>query len=166
MKSTTKKLARLSLFVCAALCAALMLAQLIPYWTYNNTETASSDTVSILEYLALPGTQEDVTDYLDAGSNEAINSLAGTFCIVFLLGAVAIVFVCTKPNSLWISVWPLIVGAGGLIGYLTEPRWQSGSLYIVLVILSGLLTAVSIVPTVVWGISIRNWFLDPKDLAK
>lgn len=166
MKSTTKKLAKISLFVCAALCAALILAQFMPYWTYDNSKTASSDTVSILEYLALPDTQKDVTSYLDSGSAEAINSLAGTFCIAFLLGAVSIVLVCTNPNSLWISVFPLVVGIGGLIGYLAEPRWQSGSIYIVLVILCGLLTVISIIPTVIWGISIRNWFLDPKDLKK
>lgn len=157
-------MAKIFLFICAALCAALVLAQFVPYWTYENSETASSDTISILEYLALPGEHKDVTKTLDAGANEAINSLAGTFCIVFLLGIVSIAFILVKPNSLWVSVWPLVVGVGGLIGYLTEPRWQGGSIHIVLIILCAALILVTLVPFVLWFINMKYWFMDPKDL--
>ena len=93
-----------------------------------------------------------------------INSLAGTFCIVFMLGIVAIVFIFVKPNSRWISVWPFAVGAGSLIGYLTEPRWAWGSVHILLIALSAALTIVSLIPLIIWVSSVKYWFMDPKQL--
>ena len=166
MKTKSKKITRVLLIVCAALVVALALAQFVPYWTYENAETASTDTISIFEYLILPTSHTDVTSALDAGTNEAINSLAGTFCIIYLLGLVTVIFVIIKPTSLWICVWPLATGVGSLIGYLTEPRWQMGSIYIVLVILSALLTLASIYPLITWIKYIRYWFMDPKDVPK
>lgn len=165
MKTKTKMIARIFLIVCAVLCAALIVAQLLPYWTYENSETETTETISILGYLALPSTHEDVTELLDSSANEDINSLAGTFCIALLLGAVAVIFVILKPKSLWISVWPVAVGIGTLIGYLTEPRWALGSLHILLICLSAALTVASLVPFGIWINGMKYWFMDPKTLS-
>lgn len=166
MKTKTKLTARIFLIVCAALCAALIVAQLLPYWSYENSETDTVETISILEYLGLPSAHKDVTKAIDTSAKEDINSVAGTFCIALLLGAVAIVFVIVKPKSLWISVWPLLVGAGSLIGYLTEPRWALGNLHMVLVALSAAITACAVVPFAMWIYSIKFWFVDPKTLTE
>ena len=164
MKNKTKLLARIFLIVCAALCAALIVAQLLPHWSYVNSETNETETISILEYLALPSAHKDVTKAIDTSAKEDINSVAGTFCSALLLGAAAIVFIITNPKALWVSVWPLAVGVGTMIGYLTEPRW-AGSMYLVLLILSIALTAVALVPFCLWVYSIKFWFVDPKTLS-
>ena len=217
MKSNTKKLAKICLFISAVLCIALMLAQFIPYWTAPGPETDSTeaptevttaatteatedatvestkrpirgpinfntlfteedeaiepetDPISIFEFLVLPGDHPYIEQYLGCEAKEhpeVINSLASTFCIVFMLGIVAIVFVFTKPNSRWISVWPFVVGAGSLIGYLTEPLWALGSVHILLIALSAALTAVSLIPLIIWITSIKYWFMDPKQLQE
>lgn len=165
MKTKTKTLARIFLIVCAALCAALIVAQLLPYWSYENSETDTTESISILGYLSLPTQHKDVTKALDTSAKEDINSVAGTFCIALLLGAVSVIFVILKPKSLWISVWPLVVGVGTLIGYLTEPRWAMGSLYAVLVALSAAITVVSLVPFVIWISGMKYWFMDPKAIS-
>lgn len=182
MKTKTKMTARICLLVCVVLCAALILAQFVPYWTPDEeainkaaagAEVPPTDTgaISILQYLILPSSYPTVTEYLDteykgaaADPNPTINSLAGTFSIIFLLGIVSIIFICVKPKSRWIAVWPFAVGVGSLIGYLTEPLWALGSIHIVLVILSAALVVVSAIPLVIWLSSFRYWFMDPKDL--
>lgn len=167
MKSSTKLLAKICLIISAVLCAALILVQFVPYWTYQNTAEGKEDTISIIEYMAFPSDNTDVTDYFEDNTDSfKINSLAGTFCIVFLLGIASIVFLVIKPNSRWISVWPTAVGLGSLIGYLTEPLWQLGSYYTVLVVLSAILTVAALIPFILWVTSVRYWFIDPKELAK
>lgn len=165
MKNSTKNIAKVLLIICAVLCAALILLQLVPYWEYENTETNTTETISILEYLALPSSHKSVTKFLDSSSNEAINSLASPFCIVLLLGGVSIALIVTKLNNLWVTIFPVVVGVSSLISYLTESRWQLGSLYIVLIVLSAALTAASLFPLGVYLNSIRLWFKDPKELA-
>ena len=165
MKTKTKTTARIFLIVCAVLCAALIVVQLLPYWSYENSETDTTDTISILEYLALPSEHKDVTKAIDTSAKEDINSVAGTFCIALLLGAVVIIFVILKPRSMWISVWPLVVGIGTLIGYLSEPRWALGSLHIVLIALSAAITVAALVPFIIWIYGMRYWFMDPKTLS-
>ena len=211
MKSNTKKLAKICLFISAVLCVALILAQFIPYWTAPgpegdstdanveatteatddaNTETTKSsirgpinfntlfseedeviepetDPISIFEFLVLPSDHPYIEQYLGCEGKEhpeVINSLAGTFCIVFMLGVVAIIFVFTKPNSRWISVWPFAVGVSSLIGYLTEPLWALGSVHTLLIVLSAALSAVSLIPLIIWIASVKYWFMDPKQL--
>lgn len=164
MKKSTKKIAKTFLLITAALCVALILMQLVPYWTYQNTKTESEDTISILEYLALPFSHPDVTKMLDSSKPAVINSLAGTFCIALLLGVVSIVVSIVKSNTRWASVFPVVVGVGTLIGYLTEPRWAlGGSMHIVLIIISAALTICALVPFCIGLYSIKYWFMDPKD---
>ena len=238
MKSTTKKIAKICLFISAVLCLALIAAQFLPYWqapapegytgkeetttattteatteattvettvaategtegtegtgaTEESTEAATEETkkkrpglmpivkpedevidpeldpISIFNFLILPNDHPYIEQYLKAdGKNNAptINSLAGTFCIVLLLGAVSIALVITKSDKRWISVFPTVVGVGSLIGYLTEPVWAMGSLHTLLIALSAALTAVSLIPFFIWIFSVRFWFMDPKKL--
>ena len=184
MKTKTKKLAKLYLIICAALCAALIISQFVPYWTPDqasiDTVKAASDTekeietgpLSVFEFMVLPSNYPVMEEYLGTkdfkatDEHKAINSLAGTFCIAFLLAAVTIVLIVLKSDKLWISVFPVVVGAFSLVGYLTEPLWALGSIHVVLIALSALLLVASLVPLFVWFISIRNWFLDPKLLPK
>lgn len=163
MKRSTKNFAKICLFICAILCAVLIVLQLFPSWTYQNTETNSTDTISILEYTVLPSAHPDVTKYLNTSSNEAINSVAGTFCIVFMLGITSIVFFFVKPNALWTCLFPLAIGGFATVGYLTDPAYQLGSLNTVLIILSALLTVFALIATVIWVHSFKYWFMDPKD---
>ena len=238
MKSTTKKTAKIALFVSAVLCLALILVQFLPYWTAPDdpnykppttptkeptteatteattaatgdatapsgdatvpsteeaTEEATEETkkkrpgliqvvspedepiepetdpISIFEFLILPEDHPYIQKYLGCNGKtnpEVINSLAGTFCIVFLLGAVSIAFVVLKPEKLWISVFPTFVGIGSLIGYLTEPVWAmgNGAIHITLIALSALLTVSSLVALGIWLYSFKFWFMDPKKL--
>ena len=165
MKRSTRNLTKVLLIVCAVFCAALILLQLAPYWEYENAETNTTETISVFEYLALPSAHKPVTKVLGSGTNEVINSLATPFSIVLLLGGVSIMLIILKLNSLWVSVFPFVVGVGTLISYLTEPRWQLGGLYVVFVALSA---ALAVVATVCFSISlysIKYWFKDPKQLA-
>ena len=214
MKSNTKKIAKVCLFISAVLCIALILAQFIPYWTAPGPETdpteatteaateatgdateeaatetkkpirgpinfdslfgeeeeviePETDPISIFEFMILPGDHPYIEQYLGAESREhpeVINSLASTFCIVLLLGVISIIFVITKPNSRWICVFPFTVGAGSLIGYLTEPLWALGSVHILLIALSSALTVVSLISLIIWISSAKYWFMDPKQL--
>jgi len=163
MKSSTKKLVRILLLACVVLGAALILLQLVPYWTYENSETSTTDTISILEYTVLPSAHPDVTKLLNTNTNEAINSVAGTFCIVFMLGIASIVFIIVKSSSLWVSLFPAAVGIGSLIGYLTDPVWQLGSIFIPLIIVSALLALCGLIAAAIWVHSFKYWFMDPKD---
>ncbi len=165
MKRSTRNIVKILLIICAVLCAGLILLQLAPYWEYENTETNTTETISILEYLALPSAHKSVTNVLRSGTNEAINSLATPFSIVLLLGGVSIALIILKLNSLWISVFPFVVGVGSLISYLIETRWQLGSLYIVLVALSAALTVIATVCFSISLYSIKYWFKDPKKLT-
>lgn len=141
----------------------------------NEKPDIYTGSVSIFRYMFLPSSYPVISEYLDANYevprgtdpstyNPRINSLAGTFCIVFLLGIVSVIFIVLKPNKLWISVFPFVVGVGGLIGYLTESTWAMGSIYIVLVLLSALLTIASAIAVGIWLYSFKFWFMDPKTL--
>ena len=183
MKKSTKKLAKITLLICAALCAALILAQFVPYWTpdqesidtvkasYDEEKELETGSLSIFQFMGLPSNYPVMDEYLGtndykpADTHKAINSLALTFCVAFLLAGVTIAVIILNIDKLWISLFPVAVGVITLLGYLTEPLWALGSIYLPLLIISGLLTAVSLVPLCIWFISIRNWFKDPKDLV-
>ena len=184
MKKTTKLISRIALFVCAALCAALVLAQFYPYWTpdqksidtvkasYEEEKVLETGSLSIFRFLVLPSNYPVMEEYLGTDdykatdTDKAINSLAGTFCVAFALAAVSVAFIILKSDKLWVSAFPMVVGVISLIGYLTEPLWKLGSIYTVLVILSAALTAVSLVAVVMWIMHIVFWFMDPKKLEK
>lgn len=184
MKKSTKNLAKITLLVCAVLCAALVLAHFVPYWTptqevidsvkasYDEDKVLYTGSLSIFQFLFLPSDYPVMEEYLGTDDFKptdpvkVINNLAGTFCVAFLLAAVYVVIYVLKSDKLWICLFPLAIGVVSFIGYLTEPMWALGSIYIVLVILSGLIAAVSIVPLVIWFISISNWFKDPKTLPQ
>ena len=105
MKTKTKKLAKLFLIICAALCAALIISQFVPYWTPDqasiDTVKAASDTekeietgpLSVFEFMVLPSNYPVMEEYLGTkdfkatDEHKAINSLAGTFCIAFKIVA-------------------------------------------------------------------------------
>lgn len=128
-----------------------------------------TDPISIFSFLVLNEDHPYIARYLGAETEanpEVINSLAGTFCIVMLLGFVAIVFVFLKSDKLWISVWPVVVGVGSLFGYLTQPVWAKGSLHIVLIAISAALTVAALIPFAIWLYSFKFWFMDPKKLEQ
>lgn len=180
MKTKTKKLAKVFLLICAFLCAALVFAQFVPYWTpdqasidtvkasYEEEKEIETGSLSILTFMALPSDYPVMEEYLGTNDykvtdeHKAINSLASTFCVAFAVSIVAVIVIILKSDKLWVSIFPVFVGVFCLVGYLTEPLWALGSIYMVLVVLSALLTAASLVPLVIWFISIRNWFIDPK----
>lgn len=222
MKSNTKKIAKIALFVSAVLCLALILVQFLPYWTAPDdpnykpagsettapateagteagTEAATdateeateatkkkvgllpvvsledeplepeTDPISIFNFLILPEDHPYIARHLGAQSKthpEVINSLAGTFCIVLLLGAVSIALIVLKPNKLWVSAFPVFVGIASLIGYLTEPVWAMGNpgIHAVLIALSAALSVSSLVACGIWLYSFKFWFMDPKKL--
>ena len=216
MKSNTKKIAKIALFVSAVLCLALILVQFLPYWTapddpnykpadaettapateatatVEETEAATettkkkvglmplvsvedeplepeTDPISIFNFLILPEDHPYIARHLGAQSKvhpEVINSLAGTFCIVLLLGAVSIALIVLKPNKLWVSAFPVFVGISSLIGYLTEPVWAMGTpaIHVILIALSAALSISSLVACGIWLYSFKFWFMDPKKL--
>ena len=166
MKNSTKNIAKVLLIICAVLCAALIVIQLAPYWEYENTETNTTETISILEYLALPSAHKPVTKMLGAGTNAAINSLATPFSIILFLGGASIVLIILNLNNLWVTIFPFAVGVGSLICYLTESRWQLGSHYIYILVLSAALAVVGTAAFAINLYSIKYWFADPKKLAK
>ena len=184
MKSITKTLARIFLLVSAVLCVALALAQFLPYWTptqeaidtvkasYEEEREVETGPVSVFSYMILPSDHPVIEEYLGTNDykvtdeHKPINSLAGTFCIAFAVGIVAVIFIVLKNNTRWVSMFPFAVGVASLIGYLTEPLWALGKYYVVMLALSGALAVVAAVPFVIWLCSIRFWFMDPKQLQK
>ena len=166
MKKTLKTTSKICLIVSAVICAALILLQLVPNWTYQNTETKSEETISILEYFAFTYDRPDVTNYFKSNIKQFnINDLASTFAITFFLGIASIILVVLKSDKLWISVFPFVVGCSSLIGLLTNPLWKLGNMYIISVILSAVLAICSMIAVVIWFVDIRNCFIDPKKLA-
>ena len=184
MKKTTKNISRIALFVCAAICAALFIAHFFPYWTpsqeaidtvkssYEGEKALDTSSVSVLEFMALPSNYPVMEEYLGTSDfmpkdeYKAINSLAGTFCAVFLLGAVSVVFIILKSDKLWVSAFPFAVGLIGTLGYIKEPLWKLGSFYPVFLGLSAALTVVSFVAVAMWIMHIVFWFMDPKRFEK
>ena len=134
MKKTTKLISRIALFVCAAICVALVLAHFVPYWTptqeaidtvknsYEEEKELETGSLSIFRFLVLPSSYPVMEEYL--GTNDfkpkdeykAINSLAGTFCAAFLLAAVSVVLIILKSDKLWVAAFPFAVGLMSTIG--------------------------------------------------
>lgn len=184
MKKTTKLISRIALFVCAAICAALVLAHFVPYWTptqeaidtvknsYEEEKVLETGSLSVFEFMILPSSYPVMEEYLGAADFKAtdehkvINSLAGTFCVAFLLGAVSIIFIVLKSDKLWVAAFPCAVGVMSTIGYLTEPLWKLGSIYMVFLVLAIALTVVSLVAVAMWIMHIVFWFMDPKRFEK
>lgn len=161
-----KTISKVCLIICAVLCFALMITQFLPNWTYEDAETGTVETDSTFDYMAYTYNSYSLTDYMKENSKDFnINSLAGTFCIAFLLSATSIYFIISKINSGWITVFPFATGLGSLIGYLTEPLWKLGAAYIPQVALSAALTVAAFIPLVLWILKVRFWFMDPKDVS-
>ena len=186
MNAKTKLVAKICLIISAVLCVALIAVHFLDYWTPDQKsidkiakeateEMPQTDAgpISIFKYLILPNDYPTITEYLGTefrnprlDPDPVINGIAGTFCIAVLLGAVAVVFVATKPNSRWISLFPFSVGAFTLYGYLTNEIWALGSLHTVLIGISAGITAFAGIALLIWLFSIRYWFMDPKKLKK
>ena len=172
MKKKINKLSLICLIICSVLCVALIVTQFMPFWTAEvEIETDAGEKVleekefSVWDYLSFP--EQAVQKQLgEIFKNEfgkdgfKINDLAGTACLILAFGVLTVIFTAVAYDKAWAFIFPLVCGAGGLIGYLTQPVLQIGKLWIVPVILSAVITVVALLAGVGFFISIVKWFTE------
>ena len=141
MEKTVNKIkySRIANFICAALMLLLVAALFLPYW---KTESGESKSTSVAEYFWSPRDHKDVTKdltnlYLDIygkdlkGKNGkafkfTANEILVPALIIFVSTAATIIlciFLSKKPLS---ATAPLVGGAVGIYGYLTNPALRIG----------------------------------------
>ena len=205
----SKKLVQLCNIVCAVLMIALLLMQLLPFWTFPactctgkceklNTDTScamckvyykacvnipaeelSAGTnrldyskewdLSIQEYTWMPtfdssaGATDYFADIFDTDDYEYMVKDIVIMPILVLFGTVFGAYICfTKSSKSLSSVFCLVVGLAGTIGYLTMPIFQMGALWQIHLALSAVILLVSLVPTAEYVNRAIQWFLPKK----
>lgn len=171
MRNKKTTLSQICLFICVALCLALIVTQFLPFWSAevsvknaDGDEVTQQETLSIWGFLSFP--ENDVqkqfaTNFSSTyGEEYNINDVAATACLILALGLLTAIFVILKPNKVWTFMFPLACGISGVFGYLTQPVLQSGSLWILHLILCALIVAVSMIPCVQFILGIKRWFTD------
>ena len=211
----SKKLVQLCNIVCAVLMIALLVMQLLPFWTFpacnctgkcekldanadcpmcsvyykacvnipaeelsagtNRLDYSKEWDLSIQEYTWMP------TFDSSAGATEYFGSIFDTketettpeyefmvkdivlMPILVLFGTVFGAYFCfTKSGKSLCSIFCLVVGLAGTIGYLTMPIFQMGALWQIHLALSAVILLVSLVPTAEYVNRAIQWFLPKK----
>ena len=131
---------RLCSILCAVLMLALLLCQLMPFWTLNG------ETISLQEYIWFCSEHAEVSAYLtgiDAQFN--VNNFVTGPIIVLVVAVVGFFGCLIKPKKIWGSIASAICGLVGVFIYLTDAALQSGSFWIL-----HLLLCVAVLALAVW----------------
>lgn len=134
MERSTKKIKQCNL-LCALLILGLLVCQFLPFW----------NGVSIQKYVWFPSDNEAVGGIISeaTGREFSVNDVVLMPVLVLLSGAVGIVLCLWKPEEIFSSIAGIICAVSGIWGYLAEPAFRLGSLWVLHFILCLLILAVS-----------------------
>ncbi len=169
MKKVQLQKIQICSIVCIVLLAISMLAQFLPYWHGEFTETSivngekievTDTAISIATYVWFPKDhvrfgrwlgQEAVKIDPEASMDIDLNDFVFVPALQLLLGLIGIVALSIKFGKYQASIITGITGLLGLWGFLTSPYLKAGSLWWLFLVINILLVAACAV-TVVLGI--------------
>ena len=216
MKISTK-LVRLCNIVCAVLMLALLVMQLLPFWTFpacnctgkcekfrgnedcpmcsvyyqacvnipaeelsagtNRLDYSKEWKLSIQQYVWTPTFDEcgGATEYFGGifDTKETATTPEYEFMVKDIVLMPVLILVCavfdaylgfTKSGNSLTSIFALVAGVAGTVGYLTQPIFQLGAMWQVHLALSAVVLVISLVPTAEYLTRAVKWFL-PKKVA-
>lgn len=124
MKRNTVNLTRIFNVVCAVLMLALLICQLVPFWSLEGRE------VSIGGYVWFVSDHGDLTAYfqewLGNGDFDA-GSIAGIDTIIIVACVIGLIFCLKNNEDIWPVIFPAVCGILGLYQYITFPVFQLGN---------------------------------------
>ena len=125
--------------LCALVMLAVVVLQFLPAWEMDE------QSMSVAEYVWFPYDHSDFTKYFRTELDDSLISagdVAGGHAILLVLGVVGAAFCVTKSNKL--SFVPgAVMGLYGLYEYFMQPLYVLTPLGMPLLILCGVITAVS-----------------------
>lgn len=130
--------------VCAVLLLALVVCQFMPFWTAEETSA------SIQECVWFPQECKDITKMLSNTVEAEINDIVLMPVVVLVSGVVGAFFCAVKPKKIWAAICPLVCGVIGIHGYLTQPAFQLGGLWMLHLALCVAILVLGIVLAVFW----------------
>lgn len=131
-------------FVCAVLLLALVVCQFMPFWI------AEEESASIQAYVWFPQENKDVGNMLTKAVDVNLNDLVLMPIIVLVSGVVGAIFCAAMQKKVWAAICPLACGIAGIYGYLTQPAFQLGSMWIVHLLLSIVILLLGIIIGAFW----------------
>ena len=149
----TKKLTICNI-VCAILMLALVLCQFLPFWSANG------DTTSLQGYTWWPDDHKEVTNWLKTAIafDFRANDVVIPTILMLIFGCLGSAFCLIKSKSCWVGFLSLICGGAGIWGYLTNPAYQLGNLWVVHLTLAIAITALCIPALVACVKTVISWF--------
>jgi len=130
------KISKIANWICIALMGVLLLLQtVVPFWAPGvNPDTMTEMSVSIQEYLwFIPSDKvmaEFITPCFVVEKGEYLINHVVFMPVVVLVSSVAGIAVCLLKKSVFTSLLPLICGGVGAWGYITNPAFQLGGLWV------------------------------------
>lgn len=151
MKTKTVRICNL---LCALLMLALVLCQFLPFWSANG------DTASLQGYTWWPDDHKEVTNWFKSAVSPDFraNDVVIPTILMLVFGCLGSVFCLLQTKSCWVGFLPLICGGAGIWGYLTNPAYQMGSLWVGHLILAIAITALSIPMLIACVKTVISWF--------
>lgn len=135
-------------YICAALALILIVTQFIPFWgCYQCKTCGDGKVISIVEYVCFANDHK--TGLTSVIQNYYIPDfkamdVVGTCVLILLSGVFSLLLCLTKPHKLTSTLAPLAAGLCCVIGYLTQPAYQMGQLWILHLAVGIALIAVSL----------------------
>lgn len=152
--SSPNKRIRVFNYICAVLATALIATQFLPFWgCYQCKTCGEGKIISILEYVVFANDHKSglttvLQDYYIP--NFMAMDVVGTCVLILLTGIMSLFFCQTKSHKLTSTLAPFAAGVCCVIGYLTQPAYQMGQLWILhlcvgaaLILVSGTIFVIS-----------------------
>lgn len=183
----SKTLVIISNIACVVAMIAMLAVMFMPYWDYIATDLVESreinpetgryiyheeevereDNASIMELTWVTYEHEDLvdrfmSDFIKAGGKRRdfdFNVIVSMPFLVTLLCGFGIVFCLWKMKATWTSLFPAIAGFLAVQTLLTEPQYQWGNSYTIVLVAAIALLAVAVLLVVQMIIGIVKWFL-------
>lgn len=145
MKNKAKQI-KVCNIVCALLILALLVCQVMPFWSIED------HTSSIQGYVWFPSDHNALTNHFSAevSADYVINDIILMPIVVLAAGVLGVFFCFSKSDRVWTALFPLLCGLFGVYGYLAKPVFQMGSLWQLHLVLCIAMTAAAVVSLVLY----------------
>ena len=147
-KSLTGKASLINI-VCAVLLILLLVLQFTPFWHYGDEEPQSA---SIQEFVWFPSDNKALSTYIEdqLGVDFAVDEMVVMPVVVLVSGLAGAIVCILKSRASAAAILPAIAGLSGVIGYLSTPALQLGSLWILHLAVCVVLLVLSLVLLISW----------------
>lgn len=150
MNTLSKPVSRVRVlnYICAALALVLIATQFLPFWgCYQCKTCGDGKIISILQYVWFANDHKSglttvLQDYYIPGFKAM--DVVGTSVLILLTAAFSLLLCLAKPQKLTSTLAPLAAGLCCVIGYLTQPAYQMGQLWILHLVIGIALIVVSV----------------------